>query len=86
MQTQTIFKAGNSEVVAIPKHLLKEMGLGLGHKVVVDKSPVEGVICVRKVEAKKNKQVKTVATKEFNRWLNDVLDEDKEILDELAVR
>ena len=35
MQTQTVFKAGNSDVVAIPKSLGKDTGITSGKKVVV---------------------------------------------------
>ena len=39
MKPQRIFQAGNSQVVAIPKALAKELGLRVGHKVMMDKIP-----------------------------------------------
>lgn len=36
MQTQTIFQAGNSEVIAVPKEIRKRMGLKKGSKVVLE--------------------------------------------------
>lgn len=84
MQTQTIFKAGNSEVIAIPKHILEELNLKRGQKVVVDSIPDSEVIIIRKVSKAKT-QTKKAASAEFKRWLNEVLKEDAEILDELAL-
>jgi antitoxin component of MazEF toxin-antitoxin module len=71
MQTQTIFKAGNSEVVAIPKHILKEMKLGNGQKIIIEKVPNEEIIEIRRVPVK---QYKASSTKsEFKKWLNSEL-------------
>ena len=85
MQTQSIFQAGNSTVVAIPKHLLKEQNLELGQKVVVDKGLQEGEIIIKKVvDEKKTKD--TMVKKDFKKWVGQFLKEDAEILDELAVR
>ncbi|KKR30380.1 MAG: hypothetical protein UT61_C0008G0036 [Candidatus Woesebacteria bacterium GW2011_GWA1_39_8] len=36
MQIQTVFKAGNSNVVAIPKDISKKLGLKKGSRVVVE--------------------------------------------------
>lgn len=82
MQIQTVFKAGNSDVIAIPKHLSEETGIKSGIKIVVDK--VEGGIFVRKAEKQKPK--KNAVNKEFKKWLGEVLKEDAEILNELAER
>lgn len=84
MQTQTIFKAGNSEyVVTIPKALAEEINLKRGEKVEVDKTP-DGEVIIRRVTKAKGK--KTLVSNEFKKWLKEVLIEDAEILDELAVR
>ncbi len=77
MQIQTIFKAGNSNVVALPK----DLGFKFGDKVTINK--LNGGIFIE--EAKKEKSKKAI-TKEFQKWLKEVLVEDKEVLDELAVR
>lgn len=36
MQVQTVFKAGNSNVVAIPSDISREMGIKPGQKVLVE--------------------------------------------------
>lgn len=77
---QTIFQAGNSDVVALPK----ELGFKRGEKVVVEKGSDNGVVTIKKVSLKKSKG--TVSDVEFKKWLADVLEEDAEILDELANR
>lgn len=81
MQTQRIFQAGNSSVVAIPK----SFGFKKGEKVVVEKiSDNEDAIAIKKVSAKKVNG--SAPNKEFKKWLKNVLEEDAEILDELAER
>jgi len=67
MQIQTIFKAGNSDVVSIPRDLADEYGDDL----IIKK--------VKKINKSKSK-----ITTEFKSWLKSTLDEDGEILDELA--
>lgn len=81
MQTQVIFQAGNSSVVAIPK----SFGFKKGERVLVEKiSDNEDAIAIKKVSAKKANG--SAASKEFKKWLTNVLEEDAEILDELADR
>ena len=83
MHIQTVFRAGNSDVVAIPKDLSKELGIKAGQKVVVDKIPGDrGLIITKPRKIEKH----TGVTAEFKKWLEKVLEEDKEILDELALR
>ncbi len=77
MQVQTVFKAGNSNVVALPK----DLGFRVGDKITINK--LNGGLFIE--EAVKQKPKKAIA-KEFQKWLKDVLKEDKEILDELAIR
>jgi AbrB family looped-hinge helix DNA binding protein len=86
MRTQSVFKAGNSNVVAIPKHLSDELGIKPGQRVVVVKVPNEEAIIIRKEVKVKEKEERGVVSKEFKRWLARVIKEDKETLDELAVR
>lgn len=84
MQTQTVFRVGNSDVVTIPKFIGDDFGIKTGQKVVVDKAPNGEGILIRKLV----KTLKTDETKvnlEFKKWLKDTLKEDKEILDELAL-
>lgn len=79
MQIQTIFKAGNSNVVTIPTELMQQLNFRIGEKVVVEKSPVgEGMLI------KKSGQVKYAD--ELNQWFKVFIKENGKILDELAVR
>lgn len=79
MQVQTVFKAGNSDVVALPK----ELGFKKGDRVIVEKAS-ENEVLVKKVNSKKTKA--TASKTEFDRWLKVFVDENGEILDELAER
>jgi len=86
MQIQKVFQAGNSQVVAIPKDLALEIGFSVGEKVVMEKTPNgKGVIIMRADEG-----VKKVSTSKFNAefqsWLTNVLEEDKDLILELAKR
>lgn len=84
MQTQTVFQAGNSPyVVAIPKSIAEEMRFKRGEKIVVDKMD-EDTVVIRRV--KKSKVKKDLAKREFDKWWDTFIQENKEILDELAVR
>ena len=85
MLVQKVFSAGNSDVVAIPKSIMKELGLMRGQEVIIDSLPAEDVIIIRKKVAKKSKKNIAVSA-EFKKWLKNVLEEDKEILDELLLR
>ena len=85
MRIQTVFKAGNSNVVAIPKNLSEELQIKPGQKVRVEKSSDEDAIIIRKTANSKTAKTKPI-TKEFKNWLDKVLEEDKEIFDELANR
>ena len=84
MQTQTVFKAGNSYVVSIPKHLAKELNIKSGQKVSVEKTSDSNGIIIKRETKKSSKE--SSADLEFKRWLKIALEEDKEILDELATR
>lgn len=80
--TLTVFRAGNSEVVAIPRPLLKELGIKNGDKVELEKSPDNTAIVIKKQtspigETKKSDQ-------EFAKWWQMFLRENGGILDDLA--
>jgi len=83
MYTQKIFQAGNSSVVAIPKELLKKLDLKPGQSIVIKADPdaarliIETSVPIQTVK-------KTASETEFKNWLDQTLDEDSEILDELA--
>ena len=78
MYTQTIFQAGNSDVVAIPRGL----GLVRGDRVVVE-SIADDAVMIKKAHAR-IKPTKSEAG--FQKWLKVFLQENSEILDELANR
>lgn len=82
MQIQTVFRAGNSEVVSIPKSVRKELGIKKGQKVIVD---IEGDKITIQKFSKKGSEA-TTHDKNFKRWWKEFLKENAEILDKLAVR
>lgn len=84
MYIQKIFKAGNSDVVAIPKDIITSSGIKFGTKVSVD-SPQKGVVVIRSQAKSKIKQSKT-SQAEFDQWLNQFMDENGGVLDDLATR
>jgi len=84
MDYQVVFKAGNSNVVSIPKKISKELGLKPGVRVVVEKDNNNSVV-VKKAE-NSQKTTKKASSKEFDKWLKNVLKEDEKLLDELSVR
>ena len=84
MQTQKIFQAGNSEVIAIPEHIKKDLKLKKGNNVVVERLPGEDAFIVKKVT--KSKLNKSAVGNEFSKWLKNVITEDEQILNELAIR
>jgi len=84
MNTQTITQIGNSDGVTIPAHLMTELKIKRGQKVVVDRlADSENLVIITKPQKKMDK---TALSKEFRSWLGTFLDEDKEILEELADR
>lgn len=84
MQTQSIFQVGNSHVVSIPSHLMKELGFKKGQKLIVEKSSDNEGIIVKPVSVSVKSHSKI--SKEFEKWLNSFLNEDGQLLDELATR
>lgn len=83
MQIQTIFQAGNSSVVAIPKYLMEDLNLSVGSKVVVDKADNNSVV-IKKTSSEKTRKNPVDAA--FKKWLDVFMKENGEILDELAER
>ena len=81
--TGKVFRAGNSDVMTLPQPLLQEWGVGTGAELVLEKVPDSEAILVFPARKKtKNGAV----TEEFKKWLDGFLDENAEILDELADR
>lgn len=81
MYTQTIFQAGNSQVVAMPSDFLHDLDLKKGQKVVVDK--IDDAIVIKKSRPQK---LKPKSEAGFQKWLKVFMAENSEILDELADR
>lgn len=81
--TLTIFQAGNSAAITIPRDLLKEMGLKVGQKVVAEKAPDARKFVVSPVE---KTTLATGVSLEFKKWLTGFLAEDGKLLDELGDR
>lgn len=86
MAIQKVFQAGNSQVVAIPKDLVRELGFRVGHKVVMTKTPDGQGLVVMRVEEGPSKKTKAKSNKEFDQWLAMILEEDKDLIQELAKR
>lgn len=84
MNTYQIFRAGNSQVVTLPKSILSDVGIKVGQKVLVEKSSDNSAIVIRKPNGsvKANSKVKSEA--EFEKWWKMFLEENGGILDDLA--
>ncbi len=82
MNIQTIFQAGNSKVVSIPSDILKDLKISAGDKVIVEKASDETITIKKAVPLTKKGKSKA----DFDTWFNSFLDENGEILDELANR
>lgn len=86
MITQKVFQAGNSQVVSIPKDLAAEVGLRIGDKIVMEKTPNGRGVVIMHVDEGVQKISKSKSDAEFQSWVDQFLEEDGEILDELANR
>jgi antitoxin component of MazEF toxin-antitoxin module len=86
MQIQKVFQAGNSQVVAIPKDMAREMGFKVGRKVIMEKTPDGRGVVIMRADEGTPKLSKVKANAEFQSWLTTVLDEDKDLIIELAKR
>ncbi|HLE50334.1 MAG TPA: AbrB/MazE/SpoVT family DNA-binding domain-containing protein [Patescibacteria group bacterium] len=82
MYTQTVFAAGNSLVVTVPKEIVRKLNLKPGSRVVV--GPLEGNRFYIEKPTPTKPIKKSASEKEFKSWLAQTLEEDSEILDELA--
>jgi len=86
MQIQKVFQAGNSQVVAIPKDMAREMGFSVGRKVIMEKTPDGRGVVIKRADESLRKPPKTKADAQFQSWLTQFMEENGEILDELALR
>lgn len=76
---KNILKVGNSLGVLLPKSFVNEHKLKSGDKIAITQQ--NGVITY---SPNFEEKPKTKISAEFSKWLNTALDEDKEILNELA--
>jgi len=84
MLLQKVFGAGNSDVVAIPKGLMKELGFKRGQSVSIEKFEENAVVIRKYKKFSKKKEDKVEGSAEFKGWWKEFLKENSEILDELA--
>ena len=84
MQIQTVFKAGNSNVVAIPSEFVNDYGYNTGLQVMLNTYDRGETLVIKKVIKTKSKKIDSNATNEFKKWLDSAMEENAEILDELA--
>ncbi len=82
MNIQTIFQAGNSKVVSIPPAFLTDLQIKTGDKVIVEKTS-DDTLSIKKASSKP-KSSKSQAG--FNKWFKTFINENGDILDELADR
>ena len=66
MQVQTVFKAGNSDVVAIPQEIKRRTGVKTGTNIIVDVTSDGKTIVINKVE---NAGKKTFLSLDFFSWI-----------------
>ncbi len=81
MQLQTIFKAGNSDVVALPLEVKKRTGLKTGSNIVVDVASDGKTVVISEVGSKRNN---SFITPNFLNWLDGFNRQYSSALQELA--
>lgn len=86
---QTVIQIGNSQGMVIPSSVRQALGFDKGEKLEIQLTDDRNSMIVSKATTssvasgpKTNKSI----SKEFKQWLADTLDEDAEVLDELAER
>ena len=82
---QKIIRIGNSAGITIPKEYLEAIRSKIGSKVQVKLDSDVGHIIVD-VPQKTKKQATRPVAKEFQQWLDTFVEEDKDLLNELADR
>ena len=88
MQTTTISQLGNSSAVILPAPIMQEAKWHRGQKMTIDYIPQTNSISVRPVEKNRTtiKQSSRASDVEFQKWFDEFIEENGEILDELATR
>lgn len=79
--TLTVFRAGNSDVVALNPVLKQKYGIKTGSKIVQE--DLGDGISIKPAKSKEKRASKGVKS-EFNNWLQDALKEDAGLLEDLA--
>lgn len=83
---QKIVSIGNSEGIILPAAIRKQMGIKKGSRINIELIPGKDAVILQKADKEKIIGHSKGIDKEFKKWLKQVLEEDAEILDELAVR
>ena len=82
MQMTTISQLGNSNAVILPSSIMKETKWRRGQKMAIDYVPEAHGILIRPVK----KTVSSQSEIESQKWFDEFIKENGEILDELATR
>lgn len=83
---QKIIQVGNSAAITISKEYLASLGAKVGTHVAVSFDPNIKQLIVDIPTKKEKIEKNTKLSLEFQQWLNTFLEEDRELLDELANR
>lgn len=88
MQTTTISQLGNSNAVILPAPIMQEAKWRRGQKMTIDYIPQTNSVSVRPVgkNGESAKQSSRASDVEFQKWFDEFIEENGEILDELATR
>lgn len=81
MYTQKFLKVGNSKAVVIPKDILKDLSWASDKKISISRANDQVILSANDSPIKTSSKLDN---QEFRRWMEMVLNEDGEILDELA--
>ncbi len=86
---QTVIKIGNSLGITLPAQYARAAGITKGSKVDVTHDPLQNITIIKSTPSKTQAITKKTDTKsdaEYQKWLSQFMEENGEILDELAVR
>ena len=89
MQLQTTMtQLGNSDAIIVPAPMMREAKYKRGQKFTIDYISQTNSFSVRPVEKSKAsaKQSSRASDVEFQKWFDEFIEENGEILDELATR
>ena len=88
MHTTTISQLGNSNAVILPSPIMQESKWRRGQKMTIDYIPQTNSVSVRPIEKNRTttKQSSRASEVEFQKWFDAFIEENGEILDELATR